>query len=45
MLAGGSDAPISPMVIAGYIKVGALSTEARRPSSPPGRSTAAATGS
>ncbi len=27
MVAGGADAPISPLVIAGYIKVGALSTE------------------
>jgi 3-oxoacyl-[acyl-carrier-protein] synthase II len=27
MLAGGADAPISPFVIAGYIKLGALSTE------------------
>ena len=27
MLAGGADAPISPLVIAGYIKLGALSTE------------------
>ena len=31
MLAGGADAPLSPLVIAGYIKVGALSTGTRPP--------------
>ncbi len=33
MVAGGADAPISPLVIAGYIKVGALSTEDAPPES------------
>ena len=31
MVAGGADAPLSPLVIAGYIKVGALSTGTRPP--------------
>jgi 3-oxoacyl-[acyl-carrier-protein] synthase II len=31
MLAGGADAPLSPLVVAGYIKVGALTSSARAP--------------
>jgi 3-oxoacyl-[acyl-carrier-protein] synthase II len=31
MLCGGADAPLSPLVIAGYLKVGALSTGTRPP--------------
>ena len=31
MIAGGADAPLSPLVVAGYIKVGALTASARPP--------------